>query len=109
MDLLLDRVRRADIAGMFAEPVPAEMEGYHAYIKTPMDLSTMEARLASYHTITAFEKDLALILENCIKFNGGRSALGQYAKEIAREWLKATQAARMAEINAGLAELIRLW
>lgn len=93
MDLWL-RVRRADIAGMFAEPVSPEFDGYYTHIKTPMDLATMGQRLMVYPTITAFEQDLALIIDNCLKFNGPRSFLGEYAIETAREWHRVVRAAR---------------
>jgi hypothetical protein len=96
LEALLDRVGRADVASMFAEPVSAEIEGYSKYIKNPMDLATIRRRLASYQSITAVEQDLATIIDNCVKFNGERTPVGQYALETAREWREAVQAAKNA-------------
>jgi hypothetical protein len=91
---LLDRVERADVASMFVDPVSTEIQGYYERIKNPMDLSTMRRRLPSYSSITEFEQDLTLIIDNCLKFNGEHSFVGQYAVETAREWKQTTDAAR---------------
>ena len=49
---------------------PSDKQVYLEEIKQPMDLSTMQQKLPTYASITDFEVDLRLMLDNCMQFNG---------------------------------------
>ena len=53
------------------DPVALNIPHYRQVIKTPMDLSTMQAKLKSgqYGTAGEFKKDFDLIVKNCLTFN----------------------------------------
>ncbi|KAI8333077.1 hypothetical protein BC941DRAFT_435033 [Chlamydoabsidia padenii] len=57
--------------GPFMMPVPPDATIYHAKVKHPMDLNTIERRIASgyYHTLSQFEDDLNLVWTNATDFN----------------------------------------
>ena len=58
-------------AGPFLEPVPREVEGYHAVIRHPMDLGTIAAKLQSslYPSVQHVHQDVMLMIQNCYTFN----------------------------------------
>jgi hypothetical protein len=51
--------------------------GYSAEIPRPMDLASMQAKMDAYHSAEEFDADIALICDNCCKYNGRNSVLGQ--------------------------------
>eukprot|EP00835_Amoeboradix_gromovi_P006350 NODE_731_length_4728_cov_0.293368.p1 type:complete len:712 gc:universal NODE_731_length_4728_cov_0.293368:2580-445(-) len=67
----LDRLRQCDPDMIFASPVSEEIKAYYEYIKSPMDLSTMEIKLSDskYITFEDFEHDVELIWKNAQLFN----------------------------------------
>ena len=83
----------------FLKPVDVEtIPGYADVISNPMDLSTVQDRLASEyylkHSIdsglTAYEQcfqDVELIWKNCIKFNDPESQIANDAREL-REYFR---------------------
>lgn len=50
---------------------------YKEEISYPMDLSTIRSKLLKYKSVVEFEKDIRLMFENCIQFNGEESDLCQ--------------------------------
>lgn len=58
-------------AGPFLEPVPREVEGYHALIRHPMDLGTIGTKLqrALYPSVQHVHQDIMLMIQNCYTFN----------------------------------------
>ena len=44
--------------------------GYSTRIKSPMDLSTIKAKLPGYHSLAAMDADVRLMFRNCKDFNG---------------------------------------
>ena len=55
----------------------------------------------SYTAVEEFHEDVALMLDNCVKFNGKDSEYGKYATTIAGKWKKqaATMRARLAQVR----------
>ena len=82
---LLERLRNTKkIKASFAfkepvDPVRLNIPHYRDLIKEPMDLSTMEAKLKQdqYSKLVDFMRDLDLIVENCVRFNGAEHAIAQ--------------------------------
>ncbi|KAG6911769.1 hypothetical protein DXG01_000015 [Tephrocybe rancida] len=86
-------------AGPFLRPVDyveLKILHYPTIIKTPMDFSTIERKLAAsnpskpdpnpnnprYHNTDEFISDVRLIFQNCITFNGPDHAVSQMGKRI---------------------------
>ncbi|KAK1391856.1 Bromo domain-containing protein [Heracleum sosnowskyi] len=72
LELILDKLQKKDIYGVYAEPVdPEELPDYHEVIKNPMDFSTVRKKLGSgkYSTFEQFEHDVFLICENAMQYN----------------------------------------
>ncbi|KAK3027925.1 hypothetical protein RJ639_039392 [Escallonia herrerae] len=58
LELILDKLQKKDIYGVYAEPVdPEELPDYHEVIKHPMDFATVRNKLASgrYSTLAQME------------------------------------------------------
>ncbi|KAL7186565.1 hypothetical protein ACSBR2_028322 [Camellia fascicularis] len=72
LELILDKLQKKDIYGVYAEPVdPEELPDYHDVIKHPMDFGTVRKKLGngSYSTLEQFESDVFLICTNAMKYN----------------------------------------
>ncbi|KAL8127316.1 hypothetical protein AgCh_014291 [Apium graveolens] len=72
LELILDKLQKKDIYGVYAEPVdPEELPDYHEVIKNPMDFSTVRKKLGTgkYSTFEQFEHDVFLICENAMQYN----------------------------------------
>ena len=63
------------------DPVRLNLPTYTEVVKEPMDLSTVAAKCAeaSYATVGDLRKDLDLIWDNAVLFNGAESAVGLQA------------------------------
>ena len=71
----------------FREPVnPEEVPDYHTVIKDPMDLSTIQKRLASkfYKTKEIFWADITLMCDNCRRYNPKDSIYYEMAQNCQR-------------------------
>nr|XP_023397783.1 bromodomain-containing protein 1 isoform X2 [Loxodonta africana] len=69
---VLDQLQEKDPARIFAQPVSLkEVPDYLDHITHPMDFATMRKRLEAqgYRTLTEFEEDFNLIVDNCMKYN----------------------------------------
>jgi bromodomain-containing factor 1 len=78
-----------DIAHPFyvpVDPVALGIPGYFAVIKSPMDLLTAGNKLkeGQYATAKDFEKDIRLIVANCLKFNPQGNAVRELGIQFER-------------------------
>ncbi|KAL0353655.1 UNVERIFIED_CONTAM: Bromodomain-containing protein 9 [Sesamum angustifolium] len=65
LELVLDKLQKKDIYGVYAEPVdPEELPDYHDVIKHPMDFATVRSKLGngSYATLEQFEVSVCFLL-----------------------------------------------
>ncbi|KAF5728410.1 hypothetical protein HS088_TW21G00557 [Tripterygium wilfordii] len=72
LELILDKLQKKDIYGVYAEPVDLEeLPDYLDYIDHPMDFATVRKKLAngSYCTLKQFESDVFLICSNAMQYN----------------------------------------
>ncbi|KAL8243396.1 hypothetical protein R6Q59_009654 [Mikania micrantha] len=72
LELILDKLQKKDIYGVYAEPVdPEELPDYHDVIKHPMDFATVRKKLAKglYSCLKEFESDVFLICTNAMQYN----------------------------------------
>ncbi|KAH7404578.1 hypothetical protein KP509_15G032800 [Ceratopteris richardii] len=85
MNFILDRLQKKDRFGIFAEPVdPKEVPNYYDIIKGPMDFRTMRSRIDSGHycSIELFQKDIFLICDNAMQYNGKGTVYFRHARLI---------------------------
>ena len=63
---------KLDHMGIFGLPVTDDIApGYSNIIKQPMDFKTMQNKInkIKYETLSQFESDFDLIINNCLEFN----------------------------------------
>lgn len=85
MKIILDKTKLHSRAWPFQKPVSLQdAPNYSEYVKTPMDLSTLEKNVDNdkYKTIEDFEKDMRLIFSNCYAYNSATSVYSRSAKEL---------------------------
>lgn len=86
MSHLLRKVMKHADAGPFLAPVPPEdVPDYYNVIIDPMDLGTMEQRLASrryYVTLNMFAADFYKMVKNCQLYNGNTNPYFLAAKRM---------------------------
>ncbi|CAK8565597.1 unnamed protein product [Lathyrus sativus] len=85
LELILDKLQKKDIYGVFAEPVdPEELPDYHDVIEHPMDFATARKKLAngSYPTLEQFESDVFLICSNAMQYNAPETVYHRQARTI---------------------------
>ncbi|KAL1206477.1 Transcription factor GTE9 [Cardamine amara subsp. amara] len=85
LELILDKLQKKDIYGVYAEPVdPEELPDYHDIIENPMDFSTVRKKLAngSYHTLEELESDVLLICSNAMQYNSSDTVYYKQARTI---------------------------
>ncbi|KAI5409317.1 uncharacterized protein LOC127084899 isoform X2 [Lathyrus oleraceus] len=85
LELILDKLQKKDIYGVFAEPVdPEELPDYHDVIENPMDFATARKKLAngSYPTLEQFESDIFLICSNAMQYNAPETVYHRQARTI---------------------------
>ncbi|CAL9733727.1 bromodomain-containing factor 1 [Monosporozyma servazzii] len=53
------------------DPVAMNLPTYNDFVKTPMDLGTIQEKLSNweYHSMEEFESDIRLVFKNCYAFN----------------------------------------
>ncbi|GFZ04931.1 DNA-binding bromodomain-containing protein [Actinidia rufa] len=72
LELILDKLQKKDIYGVYAEPVdPEELPDYHDVIEHPMDFATVRKKLGNglYSTLEQLESDVFLICTNAMQYN----------------------------------------
>ncbi|KAJ2449749.1 hypothetical protein EV183_004716 [Coemansia sp. RSA 2336] len=87
MPVLDDLMTKRDPRGVLSRPVTAsEAPDYFEIIKQPMDFGTMRDRLAAgqYADIESFERDLMLVVQNCMTYNKPATYYFQLAARIKR-------------------------
>ena len=75
---VLTVLKKADTYNLFANPVTeAIAPGYFSAIQQPMDISTMQMKLARnmYRSLPAFERDIYLMLHNATSYNPAGTAV----------------------------------
>ncbi|KAK3025557.1 hypothetical protein RJ639_041035 [Escallonia herrerae] len=85
LELILDKLQKKDIYGVYAEPVdPEELPDYHEVIKHPMDFATVRNKLASgrYSTLAQLESDVFLICSNAMQYNAPDTVYYKQASSI---------------------------
>jgi len=84
---LLRQIRRSKDSMPFREPVdPVKLNipRYFDIIDRPMDLSTVESKLATgaYPVVQAVVDDFNLMIDNCVKFNGPENPVTKMGKNM---------------------------
>ncbi|KAF5727952.1 hypothetical protein HS088_TW21G00092 [Tripterygium wilfordii] len=85
LELILDKLQKKDIYGVYAEPVDLEeLPDYLDYVDNPMDFATVRKKLAngSYCTLELFESDVFLICSNAMKYNAPETIYYKQARSI---------------------------
>ncbi|KAL3639977.1 hypothetical protein CASFOL_014945 [Castilleja foliolosa] len=85
LELILDKLQKKDIYGVYAEPVdPEELPDYHDIIEHPMDFATVRSKLGngSYATLEQFESDVFLICSNAMQYNSSVTVYHKQARTI---------------------------
>ncbi|CAH2069913.1 unnamed protein product, partial [Thlaspi arvense] len=85
LELILDKLQKKDIYGVYAEPVdPEELPDYHNIVEHPMDFSTVRKKLAngSYLTLEELENDVLLICSNAMQYNSSDTVYYKHARTI---------------------------
>ncbi|KAL1567008.1 hypothetical protein AAHA92_02539 [Salvia divinorum] len=85
LELILDKLQRKDIYGVYAEPVdPEELPDYIDVIDHPMDFATVRNNLrnGSYATFKQFEGDVFLICSNAMQYNAPDTIYHKQARTI---------------------------
>ncbi|GER46286.1 DNA-binding bromodomain-containing protein [Striga asiatica] len=85
LELILDKLQKKDIYGVYAEPVdPEELPDYHDIIEHPMDFATVRNKLGngSYATFEQFERDVFLICSNAMQYNALDTVYYKHARTI---------------------------
>ncbi|XP_019196699.1 PREDICTED: uncharacterized protein LOC109190623 [Ipomoea nil] len=85
LELILNKLQKKDIYGVYAEPVdPEELPDYHDVIEHPMDFQTVKNKLGngSYATLEQFESDVLLICSNAMQYNAPDTIYYKQARSI---------------------------
>ena len=82
----LKKAKYQSVSWPFAQPVDPvalNIPHYHNVIKKPMDLSTIDKKLAAgqYENAKEFEVDVRLMFNNCYKFNPEGNAIHRLGKD----------------------------
>ncbi|KAJ8532562.1 hypothetical protein K7X08_012485 [Anisodus acutangulus] len=104
LELILDKLQKKDIYGVYADPVdPEELPDYHEVIENPMDFATVRNKLGngSYATLEQFESDIFLICSNAMQYNASDTIYHKQARNIQE---LATKKFEKLRINYGRSE-----
>ena len=87
MEDILKTLRSEKSAAPFKVPVDAKklnVPTYYKVITKPMDLATMakNIKMNEYGSLDDFERDLDLIVSNCVTFNGQSAPIASLALEM---------------------------
>ena len=90
---ILDKISSHPISEIFLNPIDPNLDGVPNYlevISTPSDLSTVRKNLLEnkFKDIYEFKKNVNLIWENAILFNGRPSLISIMADELSRKFTK---------------------
>mmetsp|Transcript_38401 Transcript_38401/g.74475 ORF Transcript_38401/g.74475 Transcript_38401/m.74475 type:complete len:731 (-) Transcript_38401:315-2507(-) len=99
---VIRQVRRHKDSKPFRWPVnEEEVPQYRSVVACPMDLYTIEQKIAqgSYKNLEEFAKDVRLIRDNCIQFNGRSHELTVLAQSTWRRFIEALRNLFPSEIR----------
>ena len=90
---LLNEISEHPISSIFKDPVDPindDLTDYFDFVKNPSDLSTVRKRLLNkeYNSIQEFKRDMNLIWENAIAYNGRQSSVASCAEELSKIFQK---------------------
>jgi len=70
------------------DPVRLNIPDYHNIVKHPMDLGTLKNNLKAglYASPAVFQRDMGLIFQNCILYNGETSSVSLMCKNVKDEF-----------------------
>ncbi|KHJ45944.1 Bromodomain protein [Trichuris suis] len=91
LEKLLYALKETSDAWPFVEPVTEEIApNYFQFIKKPMDLETIEAKLMNreYKNKLEFIEDINLMLLNCLEYNGLRNDYTKTAQRLERSFIR---------------------
>lgn len=88
---MLTSLQQGPDAWIFKEPVDEKKLGitdYFTIIKSPMDFGTMREKLKrhEYRCIEDFIKDIQLVFNNCFRYNGQESRVGEMARNVRNDF-----------------------
>lgn len=89
MKFILSTIRNLPQSWPFIEPVNgSEVPEYYEIIKKPMDLLTMSKKVqqGNYKSLSEFELDFDLIINNCVEFNGLGNIYSKNAVDLNRKF-----------------------
>lgn len=72
------------------DPIQFNIPDYFDIVKSPMDLGTVERKLAAdeYPTVEAFKADVQLVFNNCYLYNNAGDPVTQDAKKLEEHYIK---------------------
>jgi len=92
LPIIINLIYHTESGWIFKQPVdPKEncAPDYYDVIQNPMDLGLIRRRLENgfYQNLYSFERDVHLVFDNCILYNGEDSALGEIAVDLKNRFL----------------------
>ncbi|KAL0302026.1 UNVERIFIED_CONTAM: Histone acetyltransferase gcn5 [Sesamum radiatum] len=84
LELILDKLQKKDIYGVYAEPVdPEELPDYHDVIEHPMDFATVRNKLGngSYATFEQFEVGVIYSHSTIVDYDNAARSIQELAKK----------------------------
>ncbi|KAH8552281.1 hypothetical protein BGW37DRAFT_304462 [Umbelopsis sp. PMI_123] len=110
---ILNRLLKHKASFWFRQPVDPIRDGapdYFKYVKTPMDLGTVQTKLdgSQYRTLKEFENDIRLVFSNCYVFNPRGTEVyneGQALEALyEKEWAKINGQGKGGDFNMTIIE-----
>lgn len=87
---ILWKVKDAEIFHKPVDPIKLNVPNYYDIIKNPMDFSTVKKKLNnfSYTNVREYRDDMDLIFNNCFRYNGPNSYVGEICSKVKNEYEK---------------------
>eukprot|EP00803_Ostreobium_quekettii_P000090 evm.model.scf_255EXC.3 EVM.evm.TU.scf_255EXC.3 scf_255EXC:37263-38102(+) len=102
MERVIDKLQQQDKSEIFKEPVTEDVApGYFDVISTPMDFTTIRAKLAAggFTSWGRLEADLMVMFENALTYNGPSTVYYKQAKTLMQVAKKLLDLARQGVTN----------
>ncbi len=66
------------------DPIKFDIDDYFDVIKEPMDFTTVKKKLSHnvYNSVQEFIRDMNLVFDNCVHYNGVENPIAKHAIEI---------------------------
>ena len=91
-DEVLTRIYRMQVAEAFRFPVPTDiLTDYTNYVEHPMDLETIRDELYSYESPFDVVKNMRLIVDNCVAYNGHDAKVTGQAHHMMKSFMRVWQ------------------